>query len=123
MELKVPSSKPGLSPTSDPEEKEISEDDDDDRNHKHRRREARSQSLEGDVSEQVLTRPYRKRKPFENGHPFRESGSQSSETWKNYNIVNQERYSYGRFDKSRPNMASFSRAPMDLSQRIRLNQS
>ncbi|KAL3526084.1 hypothetical protein ACH5RR_014456 [Cinchona calisaya] len=122
MELKVPSPKSG-SPTSDPEEKEISEDDDDDRNHKHRRREARSQSLEGDASEQVLTRPYRKRKPFENGHPYRESGSQSSENWKNYNIVYPERVSSWRSEKRHPNMASFSRGPMDLSQRIRLNQS
>ncbi|XP_027075253.1 zinc finger CCCH domain-containing protein 41 [Coffea arabica] len=123
MELKVTSPKIGLSPASDPEEKEISEDDDDDRNHKHRRREARSQSLEGDASEQVLTRPYRKRKPFENGHPCRESGSQSSETWKTYNFGNQERDSSGRFEKRRPNLASFSRAPTELSQRIRLNQS
>lgn len=123
MELKVTSPKTGLSPTSDPEEKEISEEDDDDRNHKHRRREARSQSLEDDASEQDLTRSYRKRKPFENGHPYRESGSQSSETWRNNNIVNQERDFSSRFEKRRPNMASFSRAPTDLSQRIRLNQS
>ncbi|CBI34878.3 unnamed protein product, partial [Vitis vinifera] len=101
MELKVSSPKPsGLSPSdgeSDPEEKEISDEDDDDRNHKHRRRETRSQSLERDSLEQVLSRPYRKRnKPFENGHSFRENDSQST---------------------------TFARAPLDLNQRTRMNQS
>ncbi|KAL3526396.1 hypothetical protein ACH5RR_011052 [Cinchona calisaya] len=122
MELKVSSPKPGLSLSSDPEEKEISEDDDDDRNHKHRRREAHSQSSEGDASDQVLTRPCRKRnRPFENGHPY--GGSQPCETWKNHSIVIQERDSSARFEKRHQNTASYSRAPLDLSQRIRLNQS
>ncbi|CAI9111483.1 OLC1v1011711C1 [Oldenlandia corymbosa var. corymbosa] len=118
MDHNASSPKPSLSPSSDPEEKEISEDDDDDRNHKHRRRETRSQSLEGDVSEQVFTRSYRKRnRPFENGHPFRDSASQYNETWKNHNTINEERDSSGRFDKRRQHAASFARTPFDLSQR------
>lgn len=124
MELKVSSSKSGgLSPDciSDPEEKEFSDDDDDDRNHKHRRRDARSQSLERDAMDQGLSRPYRKRnKPFENGHPFRESDSQSSESWKNYNTGPPEKDFSSRFDKRR---STFSHLPFDLNQRFRVNQS
>ena len=106
MELKTSSPKAGgLSPSdcdSDPEDKEIS-DDDDDRNHKHRRRETGSQSSERDPLEQGLTRPYRKRnKPFENGHPYSESYSQPSETWKNYNVAPLEKDFSAKFDKRRP---------------------
>ncbi|XP_016463276.2 zinc finger CCCH domain-containing protein 41 isoform X1 [Nicotiana tabacum] len=110
MELKVSSSKPTLLPSdcnSDPEEKEISEEDDDDRNHKHRRRELHSQSDETDAVEPVFSRPFRKRKPFENGHPYGGGDSQFSET---------------RFPRRR-GMGSFSRAPLDSYQRMRLNQS
>jgi len=103
MELKVPSLKPvSLSPdcVSDPEEKEVSDDDDDDRNHKHRRRETRSQSLERDALEHVITRPYRKRnKPFENGHPFRENESQAS-----------EKDLSSKFERRRPGLTSLPRA-------------
>lgn len=110
MELKVSSSKPALLPSdcnSDPEEKEISEEDDDDRNHKHRRRELHSQSEETDAVEPVFSRPFRKRKPFKNGHPYGEGDSQFSET---------------RFPRRR-GMGSFSRAPLESYQRMRLNQS
>ncbi|CAN4115573.1 unnamed protein product [Withania somnifera] len=111
MELKVPSSKPAFSPSdcnNDPEEKEISEEDDDDRNHKHRRRELPSQSEEPEAVEPVFSRPFRKRnKPFENGHPYGEGDSQLSET---------------KFPRRR-GMGSFSRAPLDSYQRMRLNQS
>ncbi|KAF7819541.1 zinc finger CCCH domain-containing protein 41 [Senna tora] len=110
MEMKVSSPKQALSPSdciSDPEEKEVSDEDDDDRNHKHRRRGGRSQSLERDVSEPVINRPFRKRnKTFGNRHPFRENESQAFE-----------------MIKRRPGLASFPRAPFDLSQRIRPNQS
>uniref|UniRef100_A0A5B6ZEI2 Putative zinc finger CCCH domain-containing protein 41 n=1 Tax=Davidia involucrata TaxID=16924 RepID=A0A5B6ZEI2_DAVIN len=128
MELEVSSLKAvGLSPSdcvSDPEDKEISDDDDDDRNHKHRRQETRSQSLERDALEQVLTRrPYRKRnKPFDNGRPYRENDSQSSETWKTYNITPLEKDLSAKFDKRRSVLATFPRAPSDLNQRIRINQ-
>lgn len=126
MELKVSSPKPAsLSPpdcTSDPEEKELSDEDDDDRNHKHRRRETRSQSLERDSLDQVYMRSYRKRnKPFENGHSFRENESQASESWKNYNIPPLEKDFTAKFERRRPGFASLSRAPLDLSQRIRGN--
>ncbi|KAI9176304.1 hypothetical protein LWI28_001022 [Acer negundo] len=109
MELKVPSPKPvGPSPpdcASDPEEKELSDEDDDDRNHKHRRRDTRSQSLDRDSLDQVYTRPYRKRnKPFENGHSFRENDLAA------------------KFERRRPGLSSFSRAPFDLNQRIRASQ-
>ncbi|KAL7614666.1 hypothetical protein Lser_V15G07777 [Lactuca serriola] len=110
MELKVPAHEPGRSPSvseSNPNEKEISDDDDDDRNHKHRRRDdARSQSLERDSMEQVFTnKPYRRgNKPFENGHIYREQGSHSNDTWKNYN--------FNPMDKRR-------QGPLDLNQRIR----
>ncbi|KAA8530207.1 hypothetical protein F0562_004916 [Nyssa sinensis] len=128
MELEISSPKAGgLSPSdcvSHPEEKEISDDDDDDRNHKHRRRETQSQSLERDASEQVLTRPYRKKnKPFENRYPYRENDSQSSETWKNYNIAHLDKDLSEKFDKRRPGFTTFPRAPSDLNQRIRINQS
>ncbi|KAK1568708.1 hypothetical protein Q3G72_027791 [Acer saccharum] len=127
MELKVPSPKPvGPSPpdcASDPEEKELSDEDDDDRNHKHRRRDTRSQSLDRDSLDQVYTRPYRKRnKPFENGHSFRENESQASETWKNYNISPLEKDLAAKFERRRPGLSSFSRAPFDLNQRIRASQ-
>uniref|UniRef100_A0A0V0IWJ8 Putative zinc finger CCCH domain-containing protein 41-like n=1 Tax=Solanum chacoense TaxID=4108 RepID=A0A0V0IWJ8_SOLCH len=111
MELKLSSSKPAF-PSSDsnndPEEKEISEEDDDDRNHKHRRRELHSQSEETEDVEPVFSRPFRKRnKPFENGHPYGEGNSQLSET---------------KFPRRR-GMGSFSRAPPDSYQRMRVNQS
>lgn len=110
MELKVPSQESARSPSiseNNPNEKEISDDDDDDRNHKHRRRDdARSQSLERDAVEQVFTnKPYRRgNKPFENGHIYREPGSHSNDTWKNYNS--------NPMDKRR-------QGPSDLNQRIR----
>lgn len=127
MELKVSSPKPGgLSPSdcvSDPEEKEVSDDDDDDRNHKHRRRDTRSQSLERDTLDQVITRPYRKRnKPFANGHSFRDNDSQASTPWKNYNPTSFEKDFSVKFDKRRPGSASLPRAPFDLNQRMRANQ-
>ncbi|KAG6720011.1 hypothetical protein I3842_03G037100 [Carya illinoinensis] len=114
MELKVSSPKPvGLSPSdcvSDPEEKEVSDDDDDDRNHKHRRRETRSQSLERDALEHVITRPYRKRnKPYENGHPFRENESQTS-----------EKDLSSKFERRRQGLTS--RAPLGLNHRFRGNE-
>nr|GMC56924.1 zinc finger CCCH domain-containing protein 41-like [Ipomoea batatas] len=112
MELKVSSLKPALSTSdsdSDPEEKEISEEDDDDRNHKHRRKGARSQSVEMDPYEPVLTRPYRKHKPFENGHLYRESDSATFEKGQTT-----------RFEKRR-GMNSFSRAPQIANQRITPN--
>ncbi|KAK6155215.1 hypothetical protein DH2020_009463 [Rehmannia glutinosa] len=127
MELKVSPEKPGFSSSdlaSDPEDKEISEgeDEDDDRNHKHRRREAHSQSLEGDSLDQGFTRPYRKRnRPFENGYSYREGDSQASETWRNYNIASDREFP-SRFEKRRSNQASFSKAPVELHQRIRGNQ-
>lgn len=128
MELKVLSPKPGgLSPSdcvSDTEEKEFSDDDDDDRNHKHRRRETGSQSLERDAMEQVFSRPFRKRnKPYENGHPFRESDSQSSEGWRNVNIAPSEKDFSSKFDRRRPGFPTFSRPTLDLNQRIRVPQS
>ncbi|XP_057481113.1 zinc finger CCCH domain-containing protein 41-like [Actinidia eriantha] len=102
MELRVSSpTAGGLSPSdcvSDPDEKEISDEDDDDRNHKHRRRETPSQSLERDAVEQVVIRPYRKRnKPLENGLPYRENES-------------------AKFEKRRPGLATFSRAPNRVNQ-------
>ncbi|CAL5325281.1 unnamed protein product [Camellia sinensis] len=123
MVLKVSSPKArALSPSdcvSDPEEKEISDDDDDDRNHKHRKRETRSQSMERDALEQVLIRPYRKRnKPFENGHPYRGNDSQSSETWKSYNMAPLEKDLSVKFGKIRPGLATFSRAPNWVNQSL-----
>ncbi|XP_076942595.1 zinc finger CCCH domain-containing protein 41-like [Bidens hawaiensis] len=98
MELKASTQEPDQIPSiseSNPDEKEISDDDDDDRNHKHRRRDdARSQSQERESSEQVFTKPFRRgKKSFENGHIYKESGSQSSEPCK--------------------------RRPLDMNQRIR----
>lgn len=127
MELRVPSPKPlGPSPpdcASDPEEKELTDEDDDDRNHKHRRREQRSQSLDRDSSDQVYTRPFRKRnKPFENGHSFRDNESQASENWKNYNISPLEKDLATRFERRRPGLSSLPRPPLDLNPRIRANQ-
>lgn len=127
MELKASSPKPAsLSPpdcVSDPEEKELSDEDDDDRNHKHRRRETRSQSLERDALDQGYTRPYRKHnKPLENGHPFRENESQASESWRNYNISPLDKDLTAKFERRRPGLASLSRTPLDLNQRIRPNQ-
>nr|KYP54841.1 Zinc finger CCCH domain-containing protein 41 [Cajanus cajan] len=106
MELKASSPKPeSVAPSdcvSDPEEKEVSDDDDDDRNHKHRRREARSQSLERDVTDPVISRPFKKRnKNFGNRHSFRENESQAFEALKTY----------------------IPRTPLDMSQRLRVNQS
>ncbi|KAG6392494.1 hypothetical protein SASPL_146716 [Salvia splendens] len=124
MELKVSPEKPGFSSSdvaSDTEEKEISEgeDDDDDRNHKHRRQEARSQSQEGESLDNHLKRPYRKRnRPFENGYSYRDP--QSGEPWRNYNMASDRDFPT-RFDKRRFNQGSFSKAPMDLNQRIRGN--
>ncbi|XP_073119367.1 zinc finger CCCH domain-containing protein 41-like [Henckelia pumila] len=125
MDLKASSQ--DLSPSdcaSDSEEKEISEgeDEDDDRNHKHRKRETDSQPLDGDFLNQVSTRPYRKRKPFDNGFPYREGDPQSGETSKNhYGAL--ERNFFMRSEKRRPNRTPFPRAPMDFNQRIRGNQS
>ncbi|XP_073038207.1 zinc finger CCCH domain-containing protein 41-like isoform X1 [Primulina eburnea] len=125
MDLKASSQ--DLSPSdcaSDSEEKEISEgeDEDDDRNHKHRKRETGSQPLDGDFLNQVSTRPYRKRKPFDNGFPYREGDPQSGETSKNHNGAS-ERNFFTRSEKRRTNRTPFSRVPMDLNQRIRANQS
>ncbi|KAK3015569.1 hypothetical protein RJ639_007742 [Escallonia herrerae] len=124
MELKVSSPERRFSPAdSDPEENEISDDEDDDRNHKHRRREARSQSLERDSLEQVLTRPYRRRnKPFENGHSYGEANSQSREIWRNYNNTSLEKDISSRFERRRPGLAPLSQAPSDVNQRVRMNQ-
>ncbi|KAM0022653.1 putative transcription factor C3H family [Helianthus debilis subsp. tardiflorus] len=88
MELKASDQEPAHLPSiseSNPDEKEISDDDDDDRNHKHRRRDdARSQSQEREAAEQVYAKPYKRgNRSFENGHIYKESGSQSSEPWKN----------------------------------------
>ncbi|PIN21823.1 hypothetical protein CDL12_05456 [Handroanthus impetiginosus] len=127
MELDFSPEKPGFSSSdcaSDPEERQNSEgeDEDDDRNHKHRRRDGHSQSVEGYSLSQGLTRPYRKRnRPFENGYSYREGYSQSGETLKNYNVASDRDFT-SRFEKRRPNQASFSRAPLELNQRIRGNQ-
>ena len=127
MELKVSSPKPeSVAPSdcvnSDPEEKEVSDEDDDDRNHKHRRREARSQSLERDVSEPVNSRPFRKRnKTFGNRHPFRENESLAFETMKTYNDATTDKEFYSKFERRRPGLISGPRAPLDM--RLRANQS
>ncbi|XP_061373486.1 zinc finger CCCH domain-containing protein 41 [Gastrolobium bilobum] len=128
MELKVSSPKPeSVAPSdcvSDPEEKEVSDDDDDDRNHKHRRREARSQSLERDVSDAVISRPFRKRnKNFGNRHPFRENESLAFETLKNYSDATAHKEFYSKFERMRPGLTSIPRTPLDMSQRLRANQS
>ncbi|KAI7750376.1 hypothetical protein M8C21_014702 [Ambrosia artemisiifolia] len=87
MEPNASAQDPGHLPSiseSNPDEKEISDDDDDDRNHKHRRRDdARSQSQEREAAEHVYAKPYKRgNKSFENGHIYKESGSQSNEPWK-----------------------------------------
>ncbi|RDX60629.1 Zinc finger CCCH domain-containing protein 41, partial [Mucuna pruriens] len=128
MELKVSSPKPeSVAPSdsvSDPEEKEVSDDDDDDRNHKHRRREARSQSLERDVSDPVISRPFKKRnKNFGNRHLFRENESQAFETLKTYSDATTDKELYFKFDRRRPGLTSVPRTPFDMSQRLRANQS
>ncbi|OWM71515.1 hypothetical protein CDL15_Pgr005702 [Punica granatum] len=114
MVLKISSPKSGnLSASdyaSDPE-KEISDDDDDDRNHKHRRRETRSQSSDKDAVENISARPYRKQnRSFENGHAFRESGSQTSQSWNN--SAPSEKHFPGKFGKR----------PFESNQRNRANQ-
>ncbi|GMH24887.1 hypothetical protein Nepgr_026730 [Nepenthes gracilis] len=119
MELEISRPAPdGLSPpdcVTDPEEKEISDDDDDDRNHKHRRRETRSQSLGRDQSDQGFTRPNRKRnRPFENGHPLRETDSRS-----HYNM---DRDLSLKFEKRRP-VVNYSMVSSDLNLRLNVNQS
>ncbi|KAL8193530.1 hypothetical protein R6Q57_026665 [Mikania cordata] len=111
MELKASTQEPGHLPSiskSNPDEKEISDDDDDDRNHKHRRRDdARSQSQERETVEQVFPKPYKRgNKSQENGHIYKELGSQSNETWKNYSFNPVDT----KFDKRRS---------LDLNQRIR----
>ncbi|CAJ1946657.1 unnamed protein product [Sphenostylis stenocarpa] len=128
MELKVSSPKPeSVAPSdcvSDPEEKEVSEDDDDDRNHKHRRREARSQSLERDISDPVVSRPFKKRnKNFGNRHPFRENESQAFETLKTYSDATTDKDIYFKFDRRRPGLTTVPRTPLDMNQRLRGNQS
>ncbi|KAK7266049.1 hypothetical protein RIF29_18688 [Crotalaria pallida] len=127
MELKVSSPKPeSVAPSdcvSDPEEKEVTDDDDDDRNHKHRRREARSQSLERDVSEPVISRPFRKRnKPFGNHNPFRVNENPAFGTLKTYNDAAADKEFYPKFDRKRPGLTSVPRTPFDMSQRLRENQ-
>lgn len=128
MELKASSPKPeSVVPSdcaSDPEETEVSDDDDDDRNHKHRKKEDRSQSLERDVSDPVINRPFRKRnKNFGNHHPFRENESMTFETMKTYSDATTDRDFYSKFERRRPGMSSVPRTPFDMSQRIRPNQS
>ncbi|KAK1440889.1 hypothetical protein QVD17_06722 [Tagetes erecta] len=103
MELKASTQEPGHSPSiseSNHDEKEISDDDDDDRNHKHRRRDdARSQSQEREAVAQAFTKPYKRgNKPPENGHNYRESASQSAESWRNYSSNPMD----SKFDKRRP---------------------
>ncbi|KAE9612696.1 hypothetical protein Lal_00005853 [Lupinus albus] len=126
MELKVLSPKPeSVAPSdciSDPEEKEVT-DDDDDRNHKHRRREAHSQSLERDVSEPVISRPFRKRpKPYGNHNPFRVNENLAFGTLKNYNDAPTDKDFYPKFDRRHPGMTSVPRTPLDMSQRLWENQ-
>ncbi|KAL3629192.1 hypothetical protein CASFOL_026414 [Castilleja foliolosa] len=122
MELRTSPEKPGFSSSdlaSDPDDKEISEgeDEDNDRNHKHRKRETHSQSLEGDSYDQGLRRPYRKRnRPFENGD------TKAGETWRNHNSSSDSGFP-SRFEKRRSNQGSFSKAPLELHQRIRGNLS
>lgn len=127
MELKASSPKPeSVVPSdcaSDPEETEVSDDDDDDRNHKHRKKEDRSQSLEIDVSDPVINRPFKKRhKNFGNRHPFRENESMAFETLRTYNDATTDKDFYSKFDRRRPGMTSGPRMPFDMNQRIRPNQ-
>ncbi|GAA0163410.1 RNA metabolism protein [Lithospermum erythrorhizon] len=124
MKLKVVSPNQPLSPpvdASDTEEKEVSEEDDDDRNHKHRRRETRSQSSERDAPEPLFSRPYRKRnKAYENGSFHKDSDSQSSGTWRNYNIGSHDS---GNLNKRRPNLSSYPRAPFESTRNFASSQS
>jgi len=127
MELKASSPKPeSVVPSdcaSDPEETEVSDDDDDDRNHKHRKKEDRSQSLERDVSDPVINRPFKKRhKNFGNRLPFRENESMAFETLSTYNDATTDKDFYSKFDRRRPGMTSGPRMPFDMNQRIRPNQ-
>lgn len=127
MELKASSPKPeSVVPSdcaSDPEETEVSDDDDDDRNHKHRKKEDRSQSLERDVSDPVINRPFKKRhKNFGNRHPFRENESMAFETLRTYNDATTDKDFYSKFDRRRPGMTSGPRMPFDMNRRIRPNQ-
>lgn len=109
--------------SSDPEEKEVSDDDDDDRNHKHRRRETRSQSLDKDAQGEVNRRINRKRnKPSENGQAFFRNDPQSSESQKEYNPACLERDLSGRIDKRRPGLAPFPRTTYDTGLRSKGSQ-
>ncbi|XP_058778643.1 zinc finger CCCH domain-containing protein 41-like [Vicia villosa] len=128
MELKASSPKPeSVAPSdcaSDPEEKEVSDDDDDDRNHKHRRKEGHSQSLERDVFDPAINRPFRKRnKNFGNRHPFRDNESMAFETLKSYSDATTDKDFYSKFERRRPGMTSIPRTPFDMNQRLRPNQS
>nr|GEZ49091.1 zinc finger CCCH domain-containing protein 41 [Tanacetum cinerariifolium] len=123
MELEASAQEPARSPSvseSNPDEKEISDDDDDDRNHKHRRRDdARSQSQERDAVEQVYTKPFRRgNKPFGNGNSYRQTGSQSSEGWKNHSFNSMD----SKFDRRRPGFTQSSQGSFDLNHRIRGDQ-
>ncbi|KAF1859839.1 hypothetical protein Lal_00028022 [Lupinus albus] len=127
MELKVSSPKPkSVGPSdsiSDLEEKEVTDDDDDDRNHKHRRREARSQYLERDVSEPVISRPFKKRnKPFGNRNPFRVNENLAFGTLKTYSDAPADKDLYSKFDRRRPGLTSVPQTPLDASQRLWENQ-
>lgn len=87
------------------------EDEDVDRNHKHRKRAAHSSSLDGDSLDQIFIRPYRKKsKPSENGYSD-----------KSYDMTS-GRELLSRFERRSPNQAPFSRAHVDLHQRISKNQ-
>ncbi|KAK9090351.1 hypothetical protein Sjap_023528 [Stephania japonica] len=114
-----------LSPSScesDPEEKEVTDDDDDDRNHKHRRRETRSQSSDKDAPGPMFRRPSRKlNKPFES-RAFFGNDPQSSDDRKEYNPAIMERDLSTKFERRRPILGSFPRAPFDSGPRTRLNQ-
>lgn len=127
MELRVSAQEPSMSSPahgSDPDDKEISDDDDNDRNHKHRKTEdARSHSLEDDVSKQVFTKPYRRgSKPFPDGYLFGETGSQSNETWKKYRFNPLEKDISAKFDQKRNGFTQYSRGPSDMNQKTRIYQ-
>ncbi|XP_073041016.1 zinc finger CCCH domain-containing protein 41-like [Primulina eburnea] len=116
MEARVSSQNLGILASdvlSDTGKKETSggEGEDVERNHKHRKRAAHSQSLDGDSLDHFFTRPCRKRgKPFQNG--YCDKG----------NDMTSGRELLSRFERRCPNQASFSRAHMDLNQRISKNQ-
>ncbi|GAB2225819.1 hypothetical protein Drorol1_Dr00021586 [Drosera rotundifolia] len=101
---------------SDTDEKDFSDDDDDDdRNHKHRWRDTQTQSQEKDQLEPVFPRPYRKfKKPFQNGHGFRDGSAQS-------NFNSNQNFST-KFDRRRP-MGNHSQVSSNLDLRYKLNQS